>query len=125
VFCQLAEPLKLWEKYKDSRSEDVKRQLVNDYQEIDIETIVDFVHNNCLVLLEQVVFSMGNHSFHQFGLPSPSHDASELIVNRDYCEVIKSVDSDSRRVFFLDDLGGNGKTFLMNLLLARVRLHQK
>jgi len=28
--------------------------------------------------------SMGNHSLHQFGLPSPSHDASELIVNRDY-----------------------------------------
>jgi len=131
VFCQLADPLKLWEKHKDSMSEDVKRQLVNDYPEIDIETIVDVVHNKCLVLLEQVVFSMGNHSLHQFGLPSPSHDASELIVNRDYLrelsydveqlsklvyhnitklnpeqsqvyyEVIRSVDSDSGRVFFL------------------------
>lgn len=27
---------------------------------------------------------MGNHSLHQFGLSSPSYDASELIVNRDY-----------------------------------------
>jgi len=120
VFCQLADPLKHWEKHKESMSEDVKRQLVNDYQEIDIETIVDVVYNKCLVLLEQVVF---------LGLPSPSHDASELIVNRDYLrelsydvealsklvyhnitklnpeqsqvyyEVIRSVDSDSGRVF--------------------------
>jgi len=84
VFCQLADPLKLWEKHKDSMSEDVKRQLVNDYQEIDIETIVDVVYNKYLILLEQVVFSMGYHSLHQFGLPSPSHDVSELIVNRNY-----------------------------------------
>jgi len=83
---------------------------------------------------------MGIHSLHQFRLPSPSHDASELIANRDYLrelsydveqlfklvyhnitklnpeqsqvyyEVIRSIDSDSGRVFFLDAPGGTGKT---------------
>ncbi|XP_015377248.1 PREDICTED: uncharacterized protein LOC107171513 [Diuraphis noxia] len=42
-----------------------------------------------------------------------------------YYEVIRSVDSDSGRVFFLDVPGGIGKTFLMNLLLASVRMHKK
>jgi len=65
-------------------SEDVKRQLVNDWREIDMEPIMNVVYNKCLVLLKKVVFSMCNHSFHQFGLPSPSHDVSELTVNRDY-----------------------------------------
>lgn len=64
--------------------EDVKRQLANDYQEIDIKTIMNVVYNKCLVLLEQVMFLMGNHSLHQFGLSSSSRDASELIVNRNY-----------------------------------------
>lgn len=79
-----------------------------------------------------------NHSHHQFGLPLTSHDASELIVSQDYLrelsydveqlsksvhhnvtklnleqshvhyEVIRSINSNSGRVFFLD---GTEKTF--------------
>lgn len=39
-----------------------------------------------------------------------------------YFEVMRSVDW---RVFFLDALGGIGKIFLMNPLLASIRMHKK
>jgi len=42
-----------------------------------------------------------------------------------YFKVTFKVDSDSGRVFFLDAPGETGKTFLMNLLLASVRMHKK
>jgi hypothetical protein len=66
----------------------VKRQLVNYYREIDIEIIMNVVYIKCLVLLEVVVFSIGNYTFPQFGLPLPSYDVDWLdciifIVNRD------------------------------------------
>lgn len=45
---------------------------------------MNVVDNKYLMLLEQVVFSTRNYLVHQFGFLSPSHDLSELTVNRDY-----------------------------------------
>lgn len=39
-------------------------------------------------------------------------------------DVIRSVDSESGRVLFVDAPGGTGKTFLMNLLIAGIRMHK-
>ncbi|GBP12642.1 hypothetical protein EVAR_10294_1 [Eumeta japonica] len=38
-----------------------------------------------------------------------------------YNKIITSVDANDGRIFFLDAPGGTGKTFLINLLLAKVR----
>ena len=154
VFCQLANPLALWEKYKDSMAEDVKIQIMSDCQGIDIDSVMSVVHNKCLVLLEQVVFSMSNQSLQQFGLPSPPNEVNLATGNREYLkelsydivklsesvnlnitklnseqsqvytEVMKSIDSNSGQLFFLDAPGGTGKTFLINLLLACVRMNK-
>lgn len=100
------------------------------------------------MLIEQVVFSIFNHSLHQFVLPSPSHDVGELTVYCNYLKeishnvvqfyesvhhnitnlnsekiqvyfkVIRSFDSDSRSDFFWNAPSGTENKFLMNLLLA-------
>ncbi|XP_008482471.2 uncharacterized protein LOC103519163 [Diaphorina citri] len=152
VFCQLANPLTLWEKYRDSLSEDVKKQVETECRGVNIEHYITIVYNKSLLLIEQIVLSMSNQSLQQFGLPSPSRDVnvnreymrelsydvdqlSELVLqnklklnaeqSKVYYEVIRSIDSKSGQLFFLDAPGGTGKTFLINLLLASVRKDKK
>lgn len=87
VFCQIADPLALWEKFKDNFSEDLKRQVENkfrDIRHIDVEHCNTIVYNKTLVLLEQLLSSISNHSLDQFGLPKPTHMEDVGNINREY-----------------------------------------
>ena len=42
-----------------------------------------------------------------------------------YGIILSSINSNEGNIFFLDAPGGTGKTFLINLLLAKVRLDKK
>lgn len=89
-------------------------------------------------------------SLYPFNHPLSTRDASELNSNSDYLKelsyeveqlsksvynnitklnhekkVKESVDSKSGRVFSLDTPGGIRETFLLNLLLITVRIHNK
>ncbi|XP_044591468.1 ATP-dependent DNA helicase RRM3-like [Cotesia glomerata] len=149
VFCQVGDPIKLWTKYRESLAEDIKRQMERESR--DVELIVDIVYNQCLILLEDIVTSMSGKSLLEFGLPEPLREQSNVINNRQYMnelaydvsqlievvsvgvsklnddqkqvydEVLNSIDSNSGKLFFLDAPGGTGKTFLINLLLAKIR----
>lgn len=150
VFCQAANPLALWEKHRDSMSEDFRRQMEGNVQGLDGGLLASIAYNKCLETLETLLYSMAHQSLLNFGLPSPTTDNSvstnreylrELSYNVDllsnmvadnepklndeqrtvYSEVITSVLSDNGQLFFLDAPGGTGKTFLLNLILARVR----
>ena len=150
VFCQAANPLALWEKHRDSMSEDFRRQMESNVQGLDGGLLASIAYNKCLETLETLLYSMAHQSLLNFGLPSPTTDNSvstnreylrELSYNVDllsnmvadnepklndeqrtvYSEVITSVLSDNGQLFFLDAPGGTGKTFLLNLILARVR----
>ncbi|XP_074097687.1 uncharacterized protein LOC141526552 [Cotesia typhae] len=149
VFCQVGDPIKLWTKYRESLAEDIKRQMERESR--DVELIVDIVYNQCLILLENIITSMSGKSLLEFGLPEPLREQSNVINNRQYInelaydvsqlieavsvgvsklnddqkqvydEVLNSIDSNSGKLFFLDAPGGTGKTFLINLLLAKIR----
>ncbi|XP_071565387.1 uncharacterized protein [Temnothorax nylanderi] len=149
VFCQLTEPLSLWEKYKDSLSEDITRQVERELQG-NAQQVMDEVYNRCLVLIEDTVLALGGQELHQYGLSQPKR-SGEVLKNRDYLretnydvntlaqvvsineglltdeqfavyrQVLSSIESSAGQVFFLDAPGGTGKTFLINLLLAKVR----
>ncbi|XP_071578043.1 uncharacterized protein [Temnothorax nylanderi] len=149
AFCQLSEPLSLWEKYKDSFSEDIMRQVERELKG-SAQNMIDEVYNRCLVMIEDAVMALGGQELEQYGLPQPKRFGG-VLGNRDYLRetnydvnaleevvsnneglltdeqfvvyrhVLSSVESGDGQVFFLDAPGGTGKTFLINLLLARVR----
>lgn len=117
--------------------------------------MLDVIHNKCLTLLEDIVMAMSGKTLLQFGLHSPSRDAGCIITNRQYLselaydtiyltrtvtenvpklnleqkkvynEILNSITSDSAQLYFLDAPGGTGKTFLINLLLAKIRSEKK
>ncbi|XP_044591497.1 ATP-dependent DNA helicase pif1-like [Cotesia glomerata] len=94
---------------------------------------------------------MSGKTLLQFGLHSPTRDERFIVTNRQYLrelaydtvyltkvvaenvpklnleqrkvynEILNSIISDSGQLYFLDAPGGTGKTFLINLLLAKIR----
>ncbi|XP_067131955.1 uncharacterized protein [Centruroides vittatus] len=148
LFCQVSDPLCLWEKYKEYLSEDFKKQLERQ-GDVDVEHSSDLIFNKCLSVLEDAVLSLGGRPLKEYGLPQPitsihfenreyvketSYDTvaledavrkNEASLNDEqqevYNKIITSVDANDGRIFFLDAPGGTGKTFLINLLLAKVR----
>ncbi|XP_044597462.1 uncharacterized protein LOC123274027 [Cotesia glomerata] len=149
VFCQVGDPIKLWDKYRDNFTDDIKRRMSRNRENSELD--LDIVYNQCLINLEDMVIAMSGKTLLQFGLTSPSREQESVIINQQYLnelaydiaklteEVIKSVPilnkeqkeayesifnsvvSDYGRLFFLDAPGGTGKTFLINLLLAKIR----
>ncbi|GFV04814.1 ATP-dependent DNA helicase [Trichonephila clavipes] len=141
--------MKLWEKHRDSLSEDVKKQI--EAQQGNIDLYLDIVYNQCLILLEDIVISMSGKALLQFGFLSPSREARFAISNHQYVKelaydtvhlseivaenvpklnqeqkeiynkILNSISSNSGQCYFLDSPGGTGKTFLINLLLAKIR----
>ncbi|GBP95553.1 hypothetical protein EVAR_67759_1 [Eumeta japonica] len=150
VFCQVGDPLKLWEKYRDNFSEDIRREVERKGE--DAKLVIDIIYNKCLILLEDIIISMSGKTLSQFGLHSPSRKEGSIIMNRQYrCElaydtkyltkvvtenipklnpeqkevyneIVNSIISDSGQLYFLDAPGGTGKTFLINLLLAKIKV---
>lgn len=151
VFCQLSDPLSLWEKYKESLSEDIKRQLERELQDcVSVVHLTDEVYNRCLILIEDAVLAQAGQNLAQYGLPQPKRSAATLDnreylreTNYDLCalgevvscneelltdeqlyvyqKILGNIEKGIGQIFFLDAPGGTGKTFLINLLLAKVR----
>ncbi|XP_029442955.1 uncharacterized protein LOC115083287 [Rhinatrema bivittatum] len=103
------------------------------------------------VVEKDCVLAIRGQPLHKYNLPAPSHKHEHTAANPDYfrelayniCDLSKAVDDNeprlnteqrniyhevmtrvhcqSGRIFFLDAPGGTSKTFLINMLLARVR----
>ena len=149
VFCQLSNPISLWEKYKNNLAEDIQRRLQKELQGSALQ-LMDVVHNECLLRIEDAVLGLGGQSLTQYGLPQPKR-SGVILNNREYLretsydteflvqqvannegsltdeqlsiykQILYSVETGSGGLFFLDASGGTGKTFLINLLLAKIR----
>jgi len=63
VFCQLSDPLTLWDTHKNNLSEDFIRQMDADQK--------DEAHNKCLIQIEDAVL-VGGQSISNYGLPRPT-----------------------------------------------------
>ena len=148
--CNISDPLNLWDTFKDNMSEDILHQLRSDNPNITIE-YNSAIYDKSLSVLEDFCLSMTGKPIRQYGMPSPKRDVienqlySELVretnYNLDdlthyvdtnepmltddqrtaYDEILSQVFSKQGGVIFLDAPGGTGKTFLINLLLSKVR----
>ncbi|XP_025408974.1 uncharacterized protein LOC112682560 [Sipha flava] len=93
VFCQVTDPLYLWDKFKEYLSEDFKIRLERQ-DSVDAEHLADVALNKCLSIIEDSVLALG-------GQPLSQANLNNLIIE--------------------NAPGGTGKTFLTNLILAKVR----
>lgn len=122
------------------------------YVGIDVE-LSDSIENEALILLEDKVLQLGGKQLQDYGLKAParqhhnlaqeiiretsynSNDLNSYITENEpkllpeqrtaYEKIISSTSQQRGGIFFLDAPGGTGKTFLINLLLAKVRLNKE
>lgn len=147
--CAPADPVKLWEQFKESLSEDILRQIRIANQDIDIQ-FTDDIFNEALIMIEQKCISISNKTVLELGLPAAKYNQNnitnkDLLRERNYnVEELQTFVENQKRllvddqkvafetimnqfqrkkggIVFLDAPGGTGKTFLLNLILAAVR----
>ncbi|XP_043474367.1 ATP-dependent DNA helicase pif1-like [Leptopilina heterotoma] len=154
VFCDLSDPTDLWLKFRDSLAEDYFRDAQRSILSTTFEN-APHLYGLCLANIEEVTMRIGHKTLNDCHLPSPSvtcqqgnadfiretstsYNVSELLsfVSENepklsneqiavYESVLFSINSDSSQMFFLDAPGGTEKTFLIKLILAKVRSQGK
>ncbi|UYV66363.1 hypothetical protein LAZ67_4001469, partial [Cordylochernes scorpioides] len=144
--CSPSDPKGLWEKHKESMSEDILRCVHSANPNAQNS---DEIFNEALISLEDICLSINNKILNQLGLISPErgrndavdrdmlremqYDADTLQVyvetqkrlltneqNLAYNTVTEHVRTGNGGLLFLDAPGGTGKTFLLNLILAEI-----
>jgi hypothetical protein len=145
--CGLGNPLELWQKHKESLCEDFMFQQ-------NMQQICPQIENQALIMLEDKVLDLCQKTLLQFGLPAPNRAMAQNInrelqretsynrtqlshyvrenepkLNPDqkvaYNAVLASCLRNEGQLFFLDAPGGTGKTFVINLILAKMRSERK
>jgi hypothetical protein len=149
IFCHIANPENLWDKYNSDFSEDIAYNAAIELQ-ANVCHIMEKIYNKCLILIEDQVLFLGYELLPHYGLPEVIREQT-LFQNRDLLRetgydvihlaqeasnneklltneqclahntIMDSVANQQGHLFFLDAPGGTGKTFLINLLLAQVR----
>lgn len=147
--CFPATPHRLWEKYKDSMSEDILHASRIRLQNPDAP-FSDAIYNDALIQIEDICMLINNVPLINLGMPSPNRPANDLLntdLQREhmfdvndlnafvqtnepklltgqkniYDTVMHSIAAQQGGFCFLDAPGGTGKTFLISLILAKVR----
>lgn len=152
--CSISNPSELWHRFKEPLSEDILRRLQQENPDLVLDFNED-IYNQALCLLEDQCLSMAGKrladvhllqavrdqaldSFCSEVMRETSYNVSEMteLVSRSepvlvadqraaYDAFLTSVETNSGGIFFLDAPGGTGKTFVLNLILAKVRLARK
>lgn len=146
LFCQPSEPLKLWHTFKDQFCEDIRHRIRQQNQDNTLP-FTEVIYNEGLIEIENKLLELNDKNLSDFGLPSPVRTQNNTIdtmvqqYNRNdltafvndnvpklvpdqrhaYETIVDSVNNNMGRLFFLDAPGGTGKTFLANLILAKIR----
>ncbi|XP_073827769.1 uncharacterized protein [Musca autumnalis] len=149
VFCHVSNAKSLWEAHKDNLSEDILHNFGSGHSGNTL-TLRDNSYNKCLQLIEEIVLSMGGQKLCQYGMPAPATSnnfeenfeflnegtyennipSRNIYLDEDslsteqkhvYSKIIESISSQKGNIFFLDAPGGTGKTYLLNLLLRKIR----
>ena len=152
--CSPSRPGTLWEKFKDSMCEDILHHAQKGIQGIDVH-LSDVMINECLIRIDDTLRQISKldlSHFAEYGIPTPDRE-NACIIDTDiiretsyeidlddiqvkesqllneqrqaYDRICDSVKSDNGDIFFLDAPGGTGKTFLLNLILAKIRQQNK
>ncbi|XP_045455771.1 uncharacterized protein LOC123665525 [Melitaea cinxia] len=152
-FCQITDPHLLWQNYQESMSEDILQRRRQELSSDDLEYDQN-IFDEALNELNKEVESLSGKSIKDFGFNLPlnsnlyamnniedlretDYDYTQLLqtiqdehrLNPEqkivYDQILSSVNSNEGKMFFLDAPGGTGKTFIINLLLAKVRSDRK
>lgn len=147
--CGPSNPKSLWEKYRQHLSEDILHKARTVNHNIDIQ-FSDEIFNAALISIEDKCISINNKTLHELGLPKPTRfnanynnrdlmretqydrnmlckyiETNEKLLINDqkqvYKAVIEQISSENGGIIFIDAPGGTGKTFLLNLILAKIR----
>ncbi|XP_078521590.1 uncharacterized protein LOC144790763 [Lissotriton helveticus] len=146
LFCNPSDPLTLWDQYKEDLCEDI---LHNRRQETNDESIPmsNDIFNQGLIIIDDSVYVLSEKTLKDFKLPQtkrtihtpynhtdfenstenllqyvaqhlPNLVPDQTIV---YNTIVESVETKDGKIFFLDARVGTGKTYLINLILAKIR----
>ena len=153
TWCEPSNPLDIYEQHKESMTEDFLHQQRTRLGNMELGFDED-VFNLALNDLQDRVLSMGGRQLSDYGLPQPvavdsnrlardyqleiDYDRGEqqayveqhaALLTSDQREVYDyfcfMVDANQGGILFLDAPGGTGKTFLINLILAKLRSEGK
>jgi len=153
ITCAPSNPGQLWESYKESLAEDVLRKARRENPGMTLDYTPD-MFNQALIILEDKAREMAGKDLKQLGLPTPqrnlgdrlsremlsetSYDVNELdkyvstnepLLVADqraaYNAILDRINRKAGGIIFLDAPGGTGKTFVINLLLAKIRQQTK
>ena len=153
TWCEPSNPLEIYEHHKETMAEDFLHQYRTTLGNADLD-YSDNIFNLALNDLQDKVLSMGGRELPEYGLPQPqsvdndrfarvyhrenNYDQGEQrtyvelnlpLLTSDQREVYdcfcSMIDSDEGGILFLDAPGGTGKTFLINLILAKLRSEGK
>ncbi|GFT45886.1 ATP-dependent DNA helicase [Trichonephila clavipes] len=117
----LNKPITLWKNHKEDMTEDFSHQARRNNPTENIE-YCDALFNNTLLILEDKILSITGNKLALYGLPEPVHDQPELTNQQQaFIAIPGMIGSERGGMVFLDEPGGTGKTFLLNLLLVFVR----
>ena len=149
TWCEPSNPLDIYERHKENMAEDFLHQQRTRLNDNDLG-FNDDIFNLALNDVQDKVLSMGGRELSEYGLPQPQavdNDRFARVYHREidynqgeqqaYVEHnLPMLTADQREVYdcffsmingneggmlFLDAPGGTGKTFLINLILAKLR----
>lgn len=147
--CFPANPNNLWDTYKTAMIEDIlhSARVRNENPNLDAS---DEMYNEALVMIEDICILICNVPLTNLGMPTPNRastdiantdvrrersfntdDLSAFVHNNEpklvpmqkevYEKIMRTIAGEQGGFFFLDAPGGTGKTFLISLILAKIR----
>ena len=150
-FCGPSNTMELWDNFKEALSEDFMRRYQQNHQLVNI-VFNDEIASAVLSLIEERCIAMIGKRIDELGLPAlqtQEEAPRELVQARNfdhellqqnisvnlpllnneqqyvYDLIMQNVSNREGGIYFLNASGGTGKTFLINLLLARVRVNNE
>lgn len=149
AICSPSNPNHLWNTYKEEMTMDIlhsKREAYNQFE----MTISDDMLNEALIMVEDQVMKLCDKTIDCFGIQAPLQDTNSILSRRlieetsydiptltssidenvpkllpDQLAVLTktmdSIENEKGITIFVDAPGGTGKTFVTNLILAKVR----
>lgn len=150
IFCEVADPRSLWNKFWRPMSKDIARRLQAMFRLENYHLPTEHVREQTLIALE-ATFNTNGSTLSRYNLPSPSSNPNTVstdMLNLEeldynipslldeyttllrqlnpeqraaYDEILAAVMSGNGGFFFVNGHGGTGKTFLWRAILAAIR----
>ncbi|XP_055910737.1 uncharacterized protein LOC129945100 [Eupeodes corollae] len=151
--CSPSNPLEIWHKFRDDMTEDILLRVRRSVSNPELE-ITPEMHNEALILIEDMCIMIANRILVQLGMIAPNrvvHDVINQEMHREqqydrnqlrtfvqlkvpqlnsqqkyaYDKIMEGVNNEEGGFYFIDAPGGTGKTFLLSLILATIRSDNK